>query len=77
MFSDIHMCSNSGLDLPEPPIETPGIPLCGIAWQILALCLAVRVAVKHFRELQATSIGWTVTDCFTILIRAHVFYFIR
>jgi hypothetical protein len=53
------------------------ILVLGTAWQILALCLAVRVAVKHFRELQAASIRWTVTDCYTILIRTHVFYFIR
>jgi hypothetical protein len=49
----------------------------GTTWAVLALCLAVCVAVKHFRELQRASTGWAVWDCFTILIRAHVFYFSR
>jgi hypothetical protein len=47
------------------------------AWEFLALFLAVCIAVKHFRELQRPSSGWTVGDCFTILIKTHVFYFAR
>ncbi|OAX30602.1 hypothetical protein K503DRAFT_778111 [Rhizopogon vinicolor AM-OR11-026] len=46
----------------------------GTVGEIIALCLAVWIAVKHFRELQRPSAGWTV-DCFTILIKTHVFYF--
>ena len=49
----------------------------GTAWEIIALCLAVWIAVKHFRELQRVSTGWTVGDCFKILIETHVFYFAR
>ncbi|OAX33172.1 hypothetical protein K503DRAFT_869718 [Rhizopogon vinicolor AM-OR11-026] len=45
------------------------------AWESLALFLAVWTVVKHFRELQRPSSGWTVGDCFTILIKTHVFYF--
>ncbi|OAX30537.1 hypothetical protein K503DRAFT_870975 [Rhizopogon vinicolor AM-OR11-026] len=45
------------------------------AWETLALVLAVWIAVKHFREVQRPSAGWTVGDCFTILIKTHVFYF--
>ncbi|KAG1748920.1 uncharacterized protein EDB91DRAFT_1244726 [Suillus paluster] len=44
-------------------------------WEVLALCLAVWVAVQHFRELQRSSTGTTVRDCFTVLIKAHVLYF--
>ena len=46
-------------------------------WEALVLCLAVWIAVKHFRELRGTPTGWTVGDCFTILIRSHAFYFAR
>jgi hypothetical protein len=49
----------------------------GATWEILALCLAVWIAVGHFRELQRASTGWAVGDCFTVLIRTHVFYFAR
>jgi hypothetical protein len=51
--------------------------ILGAASEILALCLAVWIAVKHFRELQRASTGWTVGDCFTVLIETHVFYFAR
>jgi hypothetical protein len=51
--------------------------ILGAAWEILALCLAVWIAVKHFRELQRASTGWAVGDCFTVLIETHVFYFAR
>jgi hypothetical protein len=47
------------------------------AWEILALCLAVWIAVKYFRELQGSSASWTVGDCFTVLVKTHVFYFAR
>jgi hypothetical protein len=47
------------------------------AWQILALCLALWKAVKHFRELRRAHTGWAVGDCFTVLIKTHVFYFAR
>jgi hypothetical protein len=47
------------------------------AWETLALSLAVWITIKHFRELQRTSTGWAVGDCFTILMQTHVFYFAR
>ena len=42
-------------------------------WEILALCLAIWISVKHFREMPP--IGWSVGDCFNVLIRSHVHYF--
>ena len=51
--------------------------ILGSAWETLALSLAVLIAIKHFRELQRTSTGWAVGDCFTILMQSHVFYFAR
>jgi len=47
------------------------------AWETLALSLAVWIAIKHFRELQRTSTGWALGDCFMILMQTHVFYFAR
>ncbi|KAG0692295.1 hypothetical protein DFH29DRAFT_537806 [Suillus ampliporus] len=44
-------------------------------WEILALCLAVWIAVKHFRELRQQSGGGIIRDCFTVLITTHVGYF--
>ncbi|KAG1786974.1 uncharacterized protein HD556DRAFT_997675 [Suillus plorans] len=47
-------------------------------WEVLALCLSLWVAVKHFRDLRrlGPSIGSTTGDCFTVLTRSHVFYFV-
>jgi hypothetical protein len=44
-------------------------------WEVLALCFAAWIVIKHFRELQWTSTGTTIGDCFRVLIRTHVFYF--
>jgi len=45
----------------------------GTVWEALALYLSVRVAIKHFRERLST--GSIIEDCFTVLIKSHVFYF--
>ncbi|KAG1726720.1 heterokaryon incompatibility protein-domain-containing protein [Suillus paluster] len=44
-------------------------------WEVLALCLAVWIAVKHFRELRRSSTGGIIGDCFTVLVKTHVVYF--
>ncbi|KIK45319.1 hypothetical protein CY34DRAFT_801667 [Suillus luteus UH-Slu-Lm8-n1] len=44
-------------------------------WEVLAVCLAVWIAVKHFRELRQHSTGGIVGDCFTVLMKTHVSYF--
>jgi hypothetical protein len=51
--------------------------IIGIAWEVLALSLAVWVAVKHLRELRQSSSGGILEDCFTVLIKTHVVYFAR
>ncbi|KAG0700265.1 hypothetical protein DFH29DRAFT_1080753 [Suillus ampliporus] len=48
--------------------------LCTV-WEILALCLALWIAVKHFRELRRSSAGGIIEDCFTVLMKTHVVYF--
>lgn len=44
-------------------------------WEVLALCLAVWVAVKHLRELRQHSAGGIIGDSFMVLIKSHVVYF--
>ncbi|KAG1844799.1 hypothetical protein DFJ58DRAFT_747559 [Suillus subalutaceus] len=44
-------------------------------WEVLALCLAVWIAVKHFRELRQHSTRGIIGDCFTVLMKTHVSYF--
>lgn len=45
-------------------------------WEVITLCLAVRIAVKRIRELQRPLTGWLSTrDCFAVLIKTHVVYF--
>jgi hypothetical protein len=51
--------------------------LLGIAWEILTLCLAVWITVKHFRELQGPPTRWSVGDSFKVLLKTHLFYFAR
>jgi len=50
--------------------------ILGAVWEALALVLAVWIAVKHFRELRRET-TWAFGDCFTILVKTHVFYFAR
>ncbi|KAG2352565.1 hypothetical protein BDR07DRAFT_834992 [Suillus spraguei] len=45
-------------------------------WEFLALCLAVWIAVKHFRELRRPSTEGTIGDCFMVLMKSHVLYFV-
>src|SRR5882757_7524559 len=75
VISGAHMCSYDSQGNAMILDEITWILIT--AWESLALFLAVWIAVKHFRELQRPSSGWTVGDCFTILIKTHAFYFAR
>ncbi|KIK39609.1 hypothetical protein CY34DRAFT_808061 [Suillus luteus UH-Slu-Lm8-n1] len=46
-------------------------------WEVLALCLSVWIAVKHFRDLQrlGPSTGSFLGNLFRVLIKSHVLYF--
>jgi hypothetical protein len=48
-------------------------------WEVLALCLSVWIAVKHFRDLRrlGPSTGLIIEDYFRVLIQSHVLYFAR
>ncbi|KAG2351972.1 hypothetical protein BDR07DRAFT_1440376, partial [Suillus spraguei] len=50
--------------------------IIGTVWEVLALCLAIWIAVKHFRELRQHSAGGIIGDCFTVLVKTHVLYFV-
>ncbi|KAG1905218.1 uncharacterized protein F5891DRAFT_1183159 [Suillus fuscotomentosus] len=47
------------------------------AWEVLALCLALWITAKQLRDLRRleTSIGSTIGDCLTMLIKSHLLYF--
>jgi hypothetical protein len=49
--------------------------ILGFAWDVLALCHTVWMAVKHFHELRQHSAGRIVGNCFTMLIKTHIVYF--
>ncbi|KAG1798660.1 uncharacterized protein HD556DRAFT_198437 [Suillus plorans] len=44
-------------------------------WEALALCLAIWIVVKHFRELRQHSAGGIIRESFTVLMKTHVVYF--
>ncbi|KAG2104663.1 uncharacterized protein F5147DRAFT_261852 [Suillus discolor] len=57
----------------------PMVWMLNTVWEVLALCLSVWVAVKHFRDLRrlGPSTGLTIGDCFRVLIQSHILYFAR
>lgn len=69
ILSGTYQCDLSGIS--DHPLSETWI--LGIAWEVLTLCLAVWIAIKHFRELQRPSPG---RDSFTVLITTHVCYFV-
>jgi hypothetical protein len=74
ILSGIHVC---GYLTVGDVFLTEVIWILRIVWEVLVLCLAVWSAIQHFRELQRPSTEWAVGDCFTVLIKTHVFYFAR
>ncbi|KAG1784980.1 uncharacterized protein HD556DRAFT_1461039 [Suillus plorans] len=45
------------------------------AWEVLTLCLAIWIAVKHFREMRQHSEVGIFEDCFIVLMKTHMIYF--
>jgi hypothetical protein len=75
VLSGTYLCVNIGE--PELAKLVAVTWILGSVWEVLALCLALRVTVKHIRELQRfRATGQTIADCFTVLIQTHVFYFV-
>jgi hypothetical protein len=71
VLAGTYYCSTNGGD----PSVIAKAWILNTAWEVLALCLAIWVALKHLLELQRSSTGWRVEDCFTVLIKTHVLYF--
>jgi hypothetical protein len=71
ILSGVHLCLSVGY-YSNLSAETW---ILGTAWEVLALCLAAWIAVKHFRELRRRSTGQAIEDCLTVLIKSHIFYF--
>jgi len=77
LYGDEFVLSNTYVCVDRGNIQllTAETWILGTVWEVFALYLAVRVAIKHFRELQRSSTGSIIGDCFTVLIKTHVFYF--
>ncbi|KAG1794876.1 uncharacterized protein HD556DRAFT_1367618 [Suillus plorans] len=74
ILSGTHQCS---IDFGDDGLRLDLIIwILGSVWEVLALCLAFWIAVKHFRELRQYSTGNITGDCFTVLLKSHVVYFV-
>jgi hypothetical protein len=77
ILSGIHMCGYD--DEGDTLLLASMVWMLNTVWEVLALCLSVWIAVKHFRDLRlhGPSTGSTIGDCFRVLIQSHVLYFAR
>ncbi|KAG1760817.1 hypothetical protein EDD22DRAFT_988384 [Suillus occidentalis] len=75
IFSGIRICSYSSDG--DAQLLCSMIWMLNTVWEVLALCLSVWIAVKHFRDLRrlGPSTGSTIGDCFRVLMKSHVLYF--
>ncbi|KAG1729362.1 hypothetical protein EDD22DRAFT_409083 [Suillus occidentalis] len=75
ILSDIHMCGSEYDG--DTPLLMSMVWMLNTIWEVLALCLSVWIAMKHFRDLRrlGPSTGSTIGDCFKVLIQSHVLYF--
>jgi hypothetical protein len=71
ILSGTYQCSYEGYE----PFLTSVTWILGAVWEVLALCLAAWIAVKHFRELPRRPAGSVIGDCLTVLLKSHIFYF--
>jgi hypothetical protein len=74
VLSGNHMCGYS--DVRGSSLVTVTWIL-GTVWEVLALCLAGWIALKHIRELRQVSTGFTANDLFAVLLKTHLLYFAR
>ncbi|KAG1767933.1 hypothetical protein EDD22DRAFT_844268 [Suillus occidentalis] len=75
ILSGVHMCGYSYEG--DVLLLVSMVWMLNTVWEVLALCLSVWIAVKHFRDLRRLGplTGSTVRDCFRVLIESHVLYF--
>jgi len=73
ILSGAYLCE---VDYPEDiPLLMSSTWILSTAWEVLTLCLAIWIAVKHFREMRQHSEGGIFEDCFMVLMKTHVVYF--
>ncbi|KAG2051480.1 hypothetical protein BDR06DRAFT_973792 [Suillus hirtellus] len=73
ILSGIYKCR---IGYPSVSLLLGSIPwILGTIWEVLTLCLAVWIAVKHYRELRGRSTGDIMKNCFTVLMQTHISYF--
>ncbi|KAG1844841.1 hypothetical protein DFJ58DRAFT_515981 [Suillus subalutaceus] len=73
VLSGIHQCLNVYAGNTQLMVSMTW--MLDTVWEVLALCLAVWIAVKHFHELRQHSTTGIIRDCFTVLMQTHVSYF--
>jgi hypothetical protein len=71
ILSGTYQCTFAGYNSPLSAYTW----ILGTIWEVLALCLAAWIAVKHFRALRRESTGRVISDCLTVLMQSHLFYF--
>ncbi|KAG2368165.1 hypothetical protein BDR07DRAFT_111344 [Suillus spraguei] len=72
ILSGSHVCSPSLAGVLLVLVDITFI--IGIAWEVLALCLAAWIVVKHICELRQSG-GGILGNLFKALIKTHVIYF--
>ena len=72
IVSGLHVCVDEGGN----QLLVSQIWMLGTVWEVLALCLAVWIVVKHFREIHRSSTGRAVGNFFAVLIKTHMLYFV-
>jgi hypothetical protein len=75
ILSGMHMCSYGFED--DFQLFASMAWMLYTVWEVLALCLSVWIAVRHFHDLRrlGPSTGSTIGDCFNVLIKSHMLYF--
>ncbi|KAG1760473.1 hypothetical protein EDD22DRAFT_954935 [Suillus occidentalis] len=75
ILSGVHMCGYSYEGNFE--LLAPMVWMLNTVWEVIAMCLSVWIAVKHFHDLRrlGPSTGSTIGDCFRVLMKSHVLYF--
>ncbi|KAG1768745.1 hypothetical protein EV702DRAFT_714968 [Suillus placidus] len=75
VLSGTHQCVYEVQENNQLGLLLAGVWILRIVWEVIVLCLAVWIVVKHFHEMRWSSTGWSTGDCFTVLIKSHVLYF--
>jgi hypothetical protein len=77
IFSGMHMCGYGYEG--DAQFLASMVWMLNTVWEVLALCLSVKIAVKHFRDLRRLGpmTGSMIGDCFRVLTQSHMLYFAR